>query len=272
MVCCHTPELLGWNQHGIGFSVLTVQPVSLILWIQWGVWLCIFGMRFLFLSLIILQRLLFGFNQGRVPPRSIYYSGCSLNPFLSPAAGLMWLCQAPQSSCLIYVAEKTVSSVGSGVPRALRLGILMYLWHLGGHLPQMSLSPCGYIINSAKKCHGLEAIPTLTLLQMWASKELWFLLYWLRKRVWNREVIWATFISWWWAAGGSWEGKQSWKREIHTNCHVFPHSSGPVRRPASRRGLPGKEGLLDLRFIHWWLKKPPNSVPYWQENLKSRQH
>lgn len=25
--------------------------------------------------------------------------------------------------------------------------------------------------------------------------------------------------------------------------------SGPVRRPASRRGLPGKEGLLDLRFI-----------------------
>lgn len=37
-------------------------------------------------------------------------------------------------------------------------------------MPQMSLSSCGYIINSAKKCHGLEATPTLTLLQMWAFK------------------------------------------------------------------------------------------------------
>lgn len=26
--------------------------------------------------------------------------------------------------------------------------------------------------------------------------------------------------------------------------------SGPVRGPASRRGLPGKGGLLSLRFIH----------------------
>lgn len=29
------------------------------------------------------------------------------------------------------------------------------------------LSPCGYIINSAKKYHGLEAIPALTPFQMW---------------------------------------------------------------------------------------------------------
>lgn len=67
------------------------------------------------------------------------------------------------------MAEKAVSSAVSGVPQALRLGILMYLWHLERHVFQMCLSPCGYIINSAKEYPGLKAIPALTPFQMWRA-------------------------------------------------------------------------------------------------------
>lgn len=258
VVCCHTPELLGWNQHGIGFSMLAAQPVSLILWIQWGVWLCIFGMRFLFQSLIILQRLLFGFHQGRVPFRSIYCSGCSLNPFLSLSAGLTWLCQTYQSSSLVFVAEKTVSSVASGVPQALRWEILVYLCHLGGNLLQMCLSPCGYIINSAKKYPGLETIPALSPFQMWRVLDMKGALGFAvlvkkesMKQGINLSNIHVLVVS------SRWE---LWRKAIveERNSHKLPCVallSGPVGRSATRRGLPGKEGLLGLRFIHCWLKK-----------------
>lgn len=73
------------------------------------------------------------FIKAESPPEAFIAVGVSLNPFLSLGAGLAWLCQAYQSSLLIFVAEKTVSSVVSGVPQAPRSGILMYFkWHMGG--------------------------------------------------------------------------------------------------------------------------------------------
>lgn len=135
----------------------------------------------------------------------------------------------------------------------------------------MCLSPRGYIINSKKKYHGLDAVP-ITPFQMWRVLDI------------KGALGFAVLVK-----------KESMKQGIHlSNIHIMVVSSrwelgkkaiteernsyklpcvallsGPLRGPTSRRGLPGKRGLLSLRFIHCCLggkkKKTnphPNFVPY----------
>lgn len=77
-------------------------------------------------------------------------------------------------SSLVHVAEETVSSVVSGVLQGVEtLSHFNVFTALGkerlgaGHFPQLSLSPCGYTINSEKKLLALEEILIFTPLQMW---------------------------------------------------------------------------------------------------------